>query len=129
MLGALHRILRGKKWYTWFIPGAQGWQGQVKVTMRHLLVEMQEAGKQTVVESGMARLKPGAHFHEECAPWAEDYFHAVRWDQLSKQKAAVDEKHFEKQRAKSGAPHDGPVSSPSGEPSEPTPEFFRRLLF
>ena len=126
MLGALHRTLHGKTWYN---SGVQGWEKPVKVSMRHFLVEMQGVGKETAQESRMAQLNPGALFHEECAPWPTTLFDAVRWDQMSKKKAAVDESHFQKQRAKSGAPHDGPVSSPSGEPSEPTPEFFRRLLF
>ena len=76
MLGALHRTLHGKTWYD---SGVQGWEKPVKVSMRHLLVEMQGVRKETGEESKMAQLKPGAHFHEKCGPWANTLFDAVRW--------------------------------------------------
>jgi hypothetical protein len=98
MLGALHRTLHGK---TWYYSGVDGWEDRLRISVRHLVMNIDGVRAATIAESRMASRKGGQH-HQLCTPWIgfelPDILKTCRVEDV----LVIDEEYFTEQQAKSG---------------------------
>jgi hypothetical protein len=105
MLGALHRALHDKSWYSaWYSAWYSTEDDAVEdcwLSARDLVDGMEVVRSETVVKSRMARLK-GGHNHRDCTPWPRftlfDVLKSLKLEDLF----YIDENDFRKRQTESG---------------------------
>jgi hypothetical protein len=100
MLGALHRILSTKTWYS---SGTAGWEGRVAGSVKQLVAAMEAVRTETIAETGMTIVaRRGAQYHKHCSPWPAFTLFEVQSVFKVEDLVPVDKDHFKKQKAMSG---------------------------
>jgi hypothetical protein len=101
MLGALHRVIEGWKMQHWNKLSLEALPARIFTSVSVLVSNFEKIRLTTIQESTMTK-RQSASAHQDCTPWAkfsvEDLFAAHSVETL----VQLDEKHFERQAAKSG---------------------------
>jgi hypothetical protein len=106
MLGALHRILSTKTWYS---SGTAGWEGRVAGSVKQLVAAMEAVRTETIAETGMTIVaRRGAQYHKDCTPWTACTVFDVQSAFNVGDLVPVDDGHFRKQKMMSGVKALGP---------------------